>query len=123
MWRRNRRVSWISRALGEGARPCLQLPDGAPVNRARHAVCAGDARGLGSAPQRDHRAVQSVPRHRSAERGVDCRPEATRVLEDTGGLGGEFGRTPFIQGDIRNRKQWGVTIIRTPSPHGWPVAE
>ena len=45
------------------------------------------------------------------------------LLEDTLVVwGGEFGRTPFIQGDIRNRNG-GVTIIRTPSPHGWPVAE
>ena len=30
------------------------------------------------------------------------------LLEDTLVVwGGEFGRTPFIQGDIRNRKQWG----------------
>ena len=30
------------------------------------------------------------------------------LLEDTLVIwGGEFGRTPFIQGDIRNRKQWG----------------
>ena len=30
------------------------------------------------------------------------------LLDDTLVIwGGEFGRTPFIQGDIRNRKQWG----------------
>ena len=46
------------------------------------------------------------------------------LLDDTLVIwGGEFGRTPFLQGDINDTKQLGPRpSSRTPSRSGWPAA-
>ncbi len=60
-----------------------------------------------------------MPRHRPAESAALVRDLAQRgLLEDTLVIwGGEFGRTPFIQGDINNRPKWG----RDHHPYGFTV--
>ncbi len=45
------------------------------------------------------------------------------LLDDTLVIwGGEFGRTPFLQGKIADTKQWAGTTIPTRSPSGWQAA-
>ena len=87
----------------------LQLPDGPPAGRARRAVRPAHARRLGPAQQPHDRALHPVPRHRPALRRRWCKDLKQRgLLDDTLVIwGGEFGRTPFLQGNINDRKQWG----------------
>lgn len=44
------------------------------------------------------------------------------LLEDTLVIwGGEFGRTPFLQGNIKDTYNWGRDHHPTFSPYGWQV--
>ena len=85
-----------------------QLFARAATGRTRLSLRPTDARGLGSAQQFDHGALQPVPRHRSVQRALVQDLKQRGLLEDTLVVwGGEFGRTPFLQGDIKNRPRWG----------------
>ena len=87
----------------------LQLPDGPPAGRARRALRAAHARRLGPAPQpaRPQLKIQCQDTDQpSAALVKDLKQRG--LLDDTLVIwGGEFGRTPFLQGNIDDRKQLG----------------
>jgi hypothetical protein len=88
---------------------CLQLPHGPPPRRTRRPLSSSHARRLGPAQQPDHRTCTpsaATPTSRAPPSSRDLKMRG--LLDDTLVIwGGEFGRTPFIQGNLGDRPRWG----------------
>ena len=101
-----------------------QLPDGAAPGRARRAVHPAHARRLGPAQQSDDASFTTQCRDTDQPSAALVKDLKQRgLLDDTLVIwGGEFGRTPFIQGDFNDRPKWGRDHHPYASRSGWRAA-